>query len=198
MKPVTVNSFNFRNFVGKIAQRILPEEKSWHVEVIHSIAKNLEPENYLEVGIYKGETFRKVAKCAHYSVGIDIEKTALDYVKRVKSAESFHGTLQEFVSGEPSQKFDLVFIDADHMAEAVMEDFESATRIASRNAIIMLHDTWPKSEVFAGSGYCGTSYIAVNSLRSKYPDWSFVTIPVHPGLTIASRNVLPSWTEGIR
>ena len=186
---------SIRTAIGVVAQKILPEEKSWHVEVIHAIAQNIKPEHYLEVGIYKGETFRKIAKCANNSVGVDIEAKSLEYVRKIKSSMGFHGTLQEYVATKPTQKFDLIFIDADHMEESVVADFASTLEVASQSAVIMLHDTWPKSEEFADPGYCGTSYLAINSLRKKYPDWSFVTIPVHPGLTRASKGKLPPWAE---
>jgi predicted O-methyltransferase YrrM len=195
MKPLKQQLLPLRNVLSVVAQKLLPEEKSWHVAVIHAIAQNIKPEHYLEVGIYKGETFRKIAKCATYAVGVDIEAKSLEYVRKINSSIGFHGTLQEYVSTQPKQKFDLIFIDADHMEESVVADFASALEVASHNAVIMLHDTWPKSEEFAGPGYCGTSYLAVNSLRERYSDWSFVTIPVHPGLTIASKNNLPTWTD---
>jgi len=33
-------------------------------------------------------------------------------------------------------------------------------------------------------------------LSERYKEWSFITIPVHPGLSIASRNPLyPDWVR---
>lgn len=144
--------------------------------------------NYLEIGIYQAETFNRVSKWAKYAVGIDIKADCLQYIRPRGSSIGFVGTLQDFIESPRNvAKFDLIFIDGDHRQESVVADFQSALKVVADQGIILLHDTWPGSREYSSSGYCGDAYLAVDRLRKLAPEWSFVTIPVHPGLTICQR-----------
>jgi predicted O-methyltransferase YrrM len=168
---------------------------SWHSLFLSDLARQMKPKRYLEVGIYQGETFKLVSRYAEESVGVDIAESAVSSISSVPKSRGFLGTLEAFLKENQSlEKFDLIFIDADHSMESVMEDFGNAYHHLSPNGLLVLHDTWPGSVEFASSGFCGNAYLAVGVLREKYRDWSFVTLPTHPGMTFCQRNsAKPSW-----
>ena len=178
---------NFANFfLGQV---------SWHSMFLADLAKQMKPNRYLEVGIYQGETFKLVSRHATEAFGIDIAASAVESIRFVPNAQGFQGTLGDFLAVNSAlELFDLIFIDADHAKESVIEDFGNASPLLSPNGLLVLHDTWPGSAEFASSGFCGDAHLAVPILRSNYKDWSFVTLPTHPGMTFCQRNTArPHW-----
>jgi predicted O-methyltransferase YrrM len=169
---------------------LLPRDTSWHAAFVGQIAKVTRPKAYLEVGVYRGETFREVAKWAERSVGVDIDPEAGRAISGVRRSSFVLGALTSNILSEIQKlgPYDLVFIDADHSKESVVSDFDRSQQMLSSNGLILLHDTWPKNKDFTKPEFCGDAWLAVELLRSKYPLWSFVTIPAHPGLTICQQN----------
>lgn len=169
---------------------VLPGERSWHALFVGEIARVLRPKAYLEVGVYRGETFRAVAKWSNRSVGVDIDANAGLAIKGLRGSSFFLGSLTSASQALEKLKepFDLIFIDADHAKESVVSDFDIASKLLSQNGLILLHDTWPLDSSFLTPNLCGDAWLAVNLLRSRHPEWSFVTMPAHPGLTICQRN----------
>ena len=168
---------------------LLPSERAWHASLIESIAREMGSFSYLEIGIYRGETLRKVSKYASLSVGVDIDTMAIKSISRLSNVETLHGTIDDILKSDFLPKvYDLIFIDADHRKESVIHDFSVAKQILSRNGIILLHDTWPKDEIYTSFNFCGDAYKAVSALRDIHTDFSFVTLPIHPGLTICQSN----------
>ena len=168
---------------------LLPNERSWHASLIGEIAKQIRPSAYLELGVYRGETYRKVSKWSAVSVGLDIDPIAIKSISPVKNSIPILGSIAALRgnSGLP-ESYDLIFIDANHAKESVISDFDAASNLLSMNGLILLHDTWPKNESFTTPGFCGDAYLAVGELRGLFPTWSFVTIPAHPGLTLCQKN----------
>lgn len=168
---------------------LLPNERSWHAGFIGNLAKALRPKSYLEVGVYKGETFRKVSAWATHSVGVDINPEVVKSIGRIRNSTFCTGSLEKVLPQlREFEPFDLVFIDADHSKESVLLDFRYARDLLSTKGLVLLHDTWPKSLEFSQPELCGDAWQAVSELRVTHPDWSFVTIPAHPGLTLCQRN----------
>lgn len=165
-----------------------PRGKSWHPDLIASLARVTFAKTYLEVGVYRGETIRKLSKVCERLVGVDIDPIAIESIKKIRNCESFLGTLQDFAASQAQiSVFDLIFVDANHYIDAVLADFQVAVSLCSQNGVILLHDTWPKSKEFTSSALCGTAYLAPERIRQLYPGWNCVTLPVHPGLTLCQR-----------
>ena len=59
--------------------------------------------------------------------------------------------------------------------------------------LLILIDGLPKDIEHAGSGYCGDGYRAIDELTRGAQGYEMMTIPVHPGLTLARKrqNHLP-------
>ena len=110
----------------------------------------------------------------------------------------FKGTTQEFskeVEASPLQ-INMLFIDADHSKEAVIQDFKDFFPFVAPHGLILLHDTHPKNEEMMNPCLSGTACQAVEILSRDTGAYELMTIPVTPGLTICrKRQVQLSWME---
>jgi hypothetical protein len=169
-------------------------EVSWHAPFIKQLAEVLKPEVYAELGIYEGETFNLVQ--ANLKIAADINLKSLEFVRGSHSVEKICGdssALREYLISK-SILVDMLFIDADHRKEAVLDDFQHLEPSMSARGILLFHDTYPATKEMSSPSYCGDGFLAIPELRKLYKKWNFVTLPVHPGLTIASRtDHFPSW-----
>ena len=175
-------------------------DSSWHIPFISSIAQITQPKVYVEIGIYQAATLNAVAKHCGLAIGVDINPIANKFVK-AKNAEFVCGTNAELMALCASRNtvIDFAFIDGDHRSSAVMNDFAVIDNFASKNALILFHDTWPENSEDASDGRCSDSYRVPSLLKEQTNgEWSSVTIPVFPGLTIASRSSsTPAWLQQV-
>ena len=154
----------------------------------------MQPNTYVEIGIYEGETFKKVK--AEKKIAVDINKESLDFLEDLSGIMKIHGDSSTLHSHllETKERVDLLFIDADHQEASVMDDFQNIEVFMSPTGVVLFHDTFPGTPEMSSPKFCGDGFLAIPKLRIKYPNWSFITIPVHPGLTIATRtDSLPIW-----
>lgn len=176
--------------------RKMPE--SWHVSVVESLSRIIKPEIYVELGIYEAETFNKVN--AKTRIAVDTNPNSFSYIKDNSNVVSICGdssSLADYLSNQ-KYKINLIFIDADHQVESVISDFENIEPAMAVNGIVLFHDTFPGSKEMASPLFCGNGFLAFKTLREKFNNWDFVTIPMHPGLTIGSRkDVLPDWYKKV-
>lgn len=170
--------------------------ESWHVGFIDNLSNTMQPNTYAEIGIYEGETFKRVK--AEKKIAVDISKESLDYLEDLTGVVKIHGDSSALHSHllKTKEQVDLLFIDADHQEASVMKDFENIESLMSPFGVVLFHDTFPESSEMSSPKFCGDGFLAIPKLRIKYPNWSFITIPVHPGLTIATRaDALPIWYQ---
>ena len=169
-------------------------ETSWHPEFIKHIAEVVKPSVYAEIGIYEGETFSIVISPKKYAV--DISQAALDSISDSAETIKILGTSKTLAEqlSQAGTKIDLIFIDANHDKAEVSQDFINLEPYFSQECLVLFHDTYPKNLEYSNPKFCGDAYAAIPMLAAKYTNWAFVTIPIHPGLTIASRSPLyPKW-----
>lgn len=170
----------------------------WHSDVLETFVRILRPKVYVELGVYRCETFNRLQKFSFSSYGVDIDVSAGRFMKG--SGSTFiHGdslVAFEFLQNA-GLEIDFLFIDGDHRSKAVKRDLANLVPLMSPNGLIALHDTWPRSEEFAADGYCSDSFRVPNEINlGTLGDWTSVTVPVHPGLTIcARRHQLPAWVS---
>ena len=171
-------------------------DPSWHIPFVASLARILNPKIYVEIGIYEASTLNAVAKHCEKVIGVDINPAAGKFIK-AKNAEFLNGTVANLIElcELMKIKIDLTFIDADHRSQAAMADFHGIQPFLSKNALVLFHDTWPKTAEYASDDRCSDSYRVPALLgASTNKEWTSITIPVFPGITIASRsNSLPEW-----
>lgn len=89
-------------------------------------------QSYLELGVCTSATF-DVINCAH-KVGVDIKYPA-DYEM---STDDFFA--------QNTEKFDIIYIDADHREAQLMIDIENSLLALNQNGIILCHDCNPQEE----------------------------------------------------
>ena len=178
-------------------QTLFGFDSSWHIPFVSHLSKVLQPECYVEIGIYEASTFNRVSKHAKFSIGIDVNPKAGEFIKS-KDAKFACGTnalLRFIMSTYRKQKIDLAFIDGDHKSGQVLADFSEISKFATDECLILIHDTWPQTLADTAENRCADSFQVPKMIQEfTNGDWSAITIPNHPGLTITQRsNIRPTW-----
>lgn len=109
-------------------------------DILNTLTKKFEYENYLEIGIQCQNNFKSVKvknktgiepfPPKGYENGIDYQMTS----------DEFFNQLDDDV------KYDLVFIDGLHHREQVLRDIENSLKHLTENGSILCHDCLPNSE----------------------------------------------------
>lgn len=158
-----------------------------HSTFIGQLASIYKPNIYVELGLYEGETLKKVQPFAHNLYGVDIKSN--EYLEQLNNIPNITITYKSTDSFFESfdKKIDMAFIDADHNYNSVLRDFENVYSRLNQNGIIILHDTDPEDDRLIHPSYCGDSYRIVNEFE-KRDDINIVTIPiVEAGLSIITK-----------
>lgn len=97
----------------------------WHEDFIFHLSSIASSKVYVELGILRCKLFNSIIPIAERLIGVDINADAGNYMEKSNKVQFFHGTTQEFAQElevNPLQ-IDMLFIDADHSKEAVLQDF---------------------------------------------------------------------------
>ena len=171
---------------------------NWHEDFIFNLASLIRPKVYVELGIQNCYLFNRIAPLAERSIGVDITPSAGNKMIKEMNAQFFNGTTQEYakeLEANPLQ-IDMLFIDADHSKEAVLQDFRDFFPFVVPHGLILLHDTHPENEHMMQRSLCETAYQAVEELSKETSLYEMMTIPISPGLTICrKRQTQLSWRE---
>jgi len=172
----------------------------WHVDFIAELARVMRPAVYLELGIFQAEVLNTVAPYAGQAIGLDIAPGAAAFVRRAPNVRFVCATTDSFVAEmrESGLEIDMLFIDADHSAEAVVRDFDNYFPLVRQQGLILLHDTHPGTAQLTEPGWCGDAYRAVEELQRRSAGFEMMTIPKSPGLTLCrKRTAQLSWMEPV-
>lgn len=135
---------------------------------------NIKEKSYLELGIFNGDHFRTVN--AKTKTSVDLNHPA-DYVMT---------TDDYFKQLDPSVKFDLVYIDADHDCRSVQKDFNNCLDHLSSTGSIFLHDLYPENENLTRPEYCDNAFIFLDSaIKTGYKN--IFTLDADYGVTLFYR-----------
>ena len=118
----------------------------------HLIIKN-NLKNYLEIGVRKGENFKKIN--ANYKVAVD-PNPIFETKNLVKT------TSDNFFS-QNNKIFDIIFIDGLHLEEQVDKDIQNSLKFISKNGYILLHDCNPPTKFHQRETY---------EVDGKFPPWN--------------------------
>lgn len=99
------------------------------VELINSFISKRNYKSYLELGIYDGSTFNNIN--IENKISVDLNFNA----KYKMSTDNFFKINNE--------KFDIIFIDADHRSIQLIKDIRNALNILNDNGVIICHDCNP-------------------------------------------------------
>jgi predicted O-methyltransferase YrrM len=170
----------------------------WHEDFILHLASVVRPRVYVELGIFQCSLFNRMIDFADHLIGLDINPEAERYMVKSGKTRFVNMTTQEFakhLQGE-GLMIDMLFIDADHSYEAVIQDFYAYLPYVSPHGLILLHDVHPGSVELAEPSWCGTAYLAARELSRMREEFEMVTIPVSPGLAICrKRREQLAWHE---
>lgn len=158
-----------------------------HSAFIANLAKIYKPNVYVELGLYQGETLRKIIPYAKKIIGVDLKSNiSLEALKEYPNIELHYTTTDNFFENY-NEHIDMAFIDADHKYESAMKDFENVLSRLNPGGIIILHDTDPEYDYLIHPGYCGDSYKLVQNFENRN-DINIITIPIQEaGLSIVTK-----------
>lgn len=167
---------------------------SFHRELLVLLAKRMRPAMYLEIGSGTGGTIHAVARHCQVSVGVDVRAPSPDYYNGL-AWRFIESTSKAFWKGydgyrdaesDPWPAPELVFVDADHDADAVYHDIAEALKRMPLDGILVLHDTYPENEKWCDAKFCDDAYEAATwRYYSSLDDGiELATLPCPPGLTI--------------
>jgi hypothetical protein len=110
-------------------------------DVLNHIAKRIGAKRYLEIGVADGSCMRQIDVAEKWGVDPNPQAVASATVFVPSTSDAFFATVAKNVG-----KFDLVFIDGDHMAEQVLREVSAALDILTPHGVIVLHDCNPHTE----------------------------------------------------
>ena len=176
-------------------------DPKWHQGLIVHLASIMRPEVYVELGIFRCGLFNQVVPFTMRAIGVDADPEAGKYMTRSPRATFVAANTSEFarrIRKDPVS-IDMIFIDADHSQEAVLDDFRNFLPFVVPHGLILLHDTHPCDEAATDPTRCGTAYRAIDQLSRRSDGFEMMTLPLHPGLTLCrKRTAQVAWQEGAR
>ncbi len=157
----------------------MKRNQTFHEQFIPILVAGVGAKSYLELGTYQNATIGNV-KCRR-RFGVDVDPI------RKRGIRWFDMPTQQFIRdhAEIHGPFDVVFIDADHSADAVQQDFRGIWPHVSENGLVLCHDTNPETENDTVPGLCGDAWRFAESLHLR--GYEAATLPYHPGLTIVRK-----------
>lgn len=168
-----------------------------HEKFVELIALYTKPQIYVELGAFQCSTFNIVAKhVTEWSYAVDIGNFSIHMES--DSRRSFYTMSTEkfskFWSRAIGKQIDLIFIDASHQKESVIEDVNNFLPfLRTTTGLMLLHDTWPLNKAQTHPGYSGDGYLAIKEIK-KISGCEVLTIPIPYGITII-RKMGDDWRD---
>ena len=171
----------------------LKTDHYFHTNLLVLLAERMQPEIYLELGIWEGLTFSRVAKHAKRAIGVDSGPEATRYASGdspyARDGEIWPMTTDQFFESGPGKDLsgvELALIDACHEYKQALKDFESVLKVTAHDGLILFHDTYPENDSYKVEGECFNSYLIPGILKNC-EDIELVTLPCPPGVTIVRK-----------
>lgn len=140
-------------------------------DVLNRLAERIGARRYLEIGVLDGTTFDAVSVAEKVSV----DPGPVARVTHRMTSDAYFEALQ------PAERFDLVFVDGDHVAEQVVRDVENALRHLSPGGAIVVHDCSPPNEGYTARFSCGTVFRGWIEIRQRHVDTLAFVVDVDLG-----------------
>ncbi len=162
--------------------KIQPRKSTSHTEIINSLIERLSYQSYLEIGVGNGHNFELIVAQNKESVdpggGHDGDGLA-----------TYSMTSDAFFSTYSEKRYDLIFIDGLHHAEAVERDIHNALKALNASGMVVCHDMNPYYEAMQRvprecaewTGDCWRAWLRV---RAQYPDLRMFVLDTDYGVGI--------------
>ena len=184
-------------------------------ERLNALAKICSASKYLEIGVAKGLTFRRVD--VPYKVAVD-PNFRLDINKYADPKTIFHEVMSDaFFSTHASEHrpFDLIYLDGLHTFEQTFRDFCASIGNSHANTIWLIDDTCPSGWLAANRNrgltdrlrgrfriesrdWMGDVFKVVFAIHDFFPQFTYATFPGH-GQTVVwletRKNFSPTWNS---
>jgi hypothetical protein len=117
--------------------------------VLQGLLEFFEAPRYLEIGVYQGVTFHNVT--AWRKVAVDpMFHFDVEAARRENPSATYHDVTSDAYFGsiaDPSERFDLIYLDGLHTAEQTLRDLLNALTFLEPKGIIVIDDVKPSSHL---------------------------------------------------
>ena len=162
--------------------------------IINYLIKKYDLKNYLEIGVRDpDECFNKIDCYLKHSVdpGHEIKDDRIEYQY---TSDTFFKLLENGeLDLQPTNKWDVIFIDGLHISSQVEKDIQNSLNHLSETGFIILHDCNPPELWYAREDYSvngiyspwnGTVWKSIYKLRATRPDLFVCTIDTDWGIGV--------------
>ena len=147
-------------------------KKQEYKDFIVELAKLFKPKVYVEIGAKAGYVINAVSEHAERAIAVDLKLSGIK-----DGIEQFQMSSEEF-SFLWKDPIDLLFIDADHRAEAVLNDLDYLSKfVVPETGLILLHDTFPVNERLLQDDRCSDAWRVARMIHMTKFDYEIVTLP---------------------
>lgn len=156
------------------------KQNEWR-EVMYHIIDLLRPDVYVEIGIWQGYTFNRIAPLVKLAVAVEINDCA-DKLIKLPQVQFIHGASPAVVEdwiAQGSKPIDFLFIDAHHKKETVLADFDAWTPfVFEGTGIIALHDTcFPVPRKTAKRPYASDAAWEIRTSKKYRDNFEIMSFP---------------------
>jgi hypothetical protein len=174
----------------------------FHTEILRNIAIQMKPAIYVELGVFLGETLNAVLPWVteeayacdiydNFAANIPPDQRHKVHIYSNTRTDALAIGWRETVK----KPIDLIFIDADHSKEAVVEDILAFLPFLKEDTgLMVLHDMWPPDRGQTAPGFCGDGYLLKPWLNVQ-SELEYCTLPLQYGVGII-RKIGKAWQNG--
>ena len=153
------------------------------IDVLNHLIKENSYTSYLEIGW--GPSFEGV-ECKK-KTSVDPNHSGQGIIT-MKSDEFF---------SEYNDHVDIIFVDGDHSYQQVKKDVTAALKHLKKGGCVVMHDTCPQDEKYAGIEWCGDPWKVVTELRNSRKHLTFETYPFDHGITVIRKTSKANQPTGL-
>lgn len=134
------------------------ENQVHYRDVINFFVKKFRYSTYLELGIRDPRNNFNVIEC-EFKEGVDIDPNS--------NATYIMSTNEFFSSIGKNKTWDIIFIDADHKKEQVLEDFKNSLQRLNKGGTIIMDDVNPTVPELLSPKYCNNAWEAFAEISKR-------------------------------
>lgn len=175
-----------------------PNDEIAYYNLLFSVAMVARPANIVELGTGPGlsslafirvlQYMRKTGWAPQAALhSCDINPASLKSLRRFGDLVIPHPISTDQLAAQWTKPvtIDLLYIDADHSHEQSLADFEHFSQWVVPNGLILMHDTFPKTEEDEAPHASGTAWKTAQYIKEYYRDrFEIMTIPHLAGISL--------------